>query len=751
MTTTSSIVSEADSGRATVAGHDSHHAASNLKSFVTESEPGQSSENITENEEYIYRSDAREVVQVPESHSTDYEYNVVQLPKSCIASDLTDSTLVPGFPPSAYTQSYTQQSDISYSMNRLTCDEHIAEEASFEKDTLIVQEIDKPIFKLILDYNFMIDLVRTSSVPVVMCTATLAGLSPQRKAALLQDFMINAVRFKDSESHLAVQYRENIRKRSSKEGFSCFNFNILGEFPFSNLVWLLGTKRSSISLCFLCCLLQALKLRKIDINLLETKNDAREDGSVGRKHGIWLFYEAAKRLEVLRSQPKKLGLLEPGVTMLNVFNIGPSKAAYNFLPFLGQHCQRSLPLFFVPTTKSTESERGTQESHTSIRHLLNAYVPKEEVSYRRLSQGESETGYDIRKAFTERGLNKPEFQKIDLSDMQQTKRKLEKIVVKNMSKYVTGLPVRWVFLRSLLQALNISLMTRSDISEWATSCGAGIDPSEVEAFLTTFTSFASLLYIPSYTDIVLLDIERFTDCLDKVFDCGRSLDEANSYGFITEAAIDKLAKDEKLDPKLFKSLLKSFCFITSISLSKIECLKYFSLTEVASYFYIPSMRPSEPANGHSPHSLYLRCSPGILGNVQVLLVCEILSHDNCYIVPYKHINTSIIRVKHSEEHVDVKMIDHKDVIELRLENIDPLSTKKYKAVCLLIVKACAIAMKNHKYQYHFELLCVDDAKNHIIYHSKNNYSKCPSCVDAINSDAIQKHWMNAIINYGTAT
>ena len=138
---------------------------------------------------------------------------------------------------------------------------------------------------------------------------------------------------------------------------------------------------------------------------------------------------------------------------------------------------------------------------------------------------------NLKEIFKEHGF-KPNFKDINLSDLNQTKKILEKMVVRNMAKYVTGLPVRWVFLCSLLQALTISLMTKSDMSKLATSCGAGIDASEVEAFLTTFTSFASLLYIPSYTDIVLLDIERFTDCLDKVFDCGHSLNKASSFGFI---------------------------------------------------------------------------------------------------------------------------------------------------------------------------------------------------------------------------
>ena len=107
----------------------------------------------------------------------------------------------------------------------------------------------------------------------------------------------------------------------------------------------------------------------------------------------------------------------------------------------------------------------------------------------------------VKQIFTENGLN-PDFKSVDLSNMEDTKKILEKMVVGNISKNNTGLPVRWVFLCSLLQALNISLMTKNDIVKLATSSNIGIDASEVKAFLTTFTSFASLLYIPSLTEVV---------------------------------------------------------------------------------------------------------------------------------------------------------------------------------------------------------------------------------------------------------
>ena len=605
-----------------------------------------------------------------------------------------------------------------------------------------------------------------------MCVATLTGLSPKRKAHLFEDFIKMAVRFRNCKSETAKRYHTSLQERCSKEGLSSFNFNILGKFPFNDLMWLLGTKRSSISLCFLSCLLQALQLRKIPIELLDiAENEAycNEEELKQNKHGEWLFYEATKRLKTLKNHQEKLNLLEPGVTFLNVFNIGQSKAAYNFLPFLGQYCKRSLPLFFASCADCTDlceplGLECYEECKTSVNHLLNAYVPRRkfikhivrsqstEVSeppiiMRQPSCDQRSLRLDnLKEIFKEHGF-KANFEDINLSDMNQTKKILEKMVVRNMAKYVTGLPVRWVFLRSLLQALNISLMTKSDISKRATSCGAGIDASEVEAFLTTFTSFASLLYIPSYTDIVLLDIERFTDCLDKVFDCGRSLDKASSFGFITEATIDKLAKGEMLDPKLFKSLLKSFRFAVRVYTSKVKSDNFFIEADLS--YYIPSMRPSKATNGPQFHSLYLQYTSCVPGNIQVYLVHHFLKYSHCSLVPCLYINTSVIRVHHSKEkHVDVTIIDHKDIVELRLEH--GRSKEAYKTASSLVVNACTAAMEDVKksaddLEYYFLLRCTDsDESNHqFIYHRIDSSSNEVEARDSY-SVSLREYWKSAV-------
>ena len=598
----------------------------------------------------------------------------------------------------------------------------------------------------------MLDLVRTSSVPVVMCVATLTGLSHKKKSNLFQGFMKNAVEFRDSNSELATLYHEELSRRCSKEGLSSFNFNILGEFPFNKLMWLLATKRSSLSLCFLCCLLQALKLRKINIDLLTVKksenNDTKSDMSSGMKHSRWLFSEVEKRLKVLKTCPEKLELLEPGVTLVNVFNIGPSKAAYNFLPFIGQFCKRSLPLFFVSDEDSTKtdvplvlSDENLGECKTSVNHLLNAYIPRRN-HIAHLQCGNSICVPDnhthlenLTEIFKKSGL-KSNFESINLSDMEKTKKTLEKMVVRNMSKYVTGLPVRWVFLRSLLQALDISLMTKSDIKKLATSSNIGIDASEVEAFLTTFTSFASLLYIPSLTDVVLVDIERFTDCLDKVFSYNDDSDACSS-GFITEAAIDTIAEAEKLNADLFKTVLTSFCFAIPVTASKV--------VDYDCSWYIPSMRSSKATNGPRSPSLYIQITSAILGNVQVHLVRQILKYDNCCLVPYKPINTSVIRVQAlpGNEDVDVTIIDHKSFVELRLN--EGCSEEAYKATCSLVVKACATAMNNMvDVKYHFMLRCLDDDNvNHKIL--SDDSSLCENC-KANSAMPLRKPWKDAVLD-----
>ena len=578
-------------------------------------------------------------------------------------------------------------------------------------------------------------LIKTHYVPVVTCLATLCGPSFKERILLIREFMSNAVKFRNGKSNMAVQYHKNLEEMCSKEGLSTFKFNILGEYPFKELMWLLGTKRLSLSLCMLCCILQVLRSRKLNISDLCIPSDeckSSENGELppGEKHAQWIFHEVIKRLMTLKHHPEKLGLLMSGVAFINIVNVGPSKAAYEFLPFLRHYCKKLMPLIVQPARAGTNVSNLLYSLMPQVKHLSekddsmtnqlpgNGHLLPNNVAHSKLIFKEENCDLDVK------------VHKVDLSMMEDTKKTLEEIVVNNMSKYRMGLPIRYVFLHSLLQTLDISLMPKNDITKLAVSCDIGMDDSEVEVFLNHFTKFASLFYVPSLTNIVIVNIEKFTDCVDKLYNGNPSEESSYEFGFISEAAIDSLAEKEKIDPEMFKVALQCFRFAVPVRKAKVQNPS-FTINGKLSY-YVPSMRNGKPMNGPLPSSLYLKIKPRYMpGNMQVLLVRQMLNDSKCFLIPTEHVNASIISMHFQHTCAQVILIDHGDAIEFRLQENRSID---YIIPCSLIVRACFAAIKvarksidhlqydfvfrctKQDHQYHDDLksaLCCNDDKNGI--------------------------------------
>ena len=168
-----------------------------------------------------------------------------------------------------------------------------------------------------------------------------------------------------------------------------------------------------------------------------------------------------------------------------------------------------------------------------------------------------------------------------------------------------------------------------------------------------------------------------------------------------EAAIDELAKDEMLDPGMFKSLLKSFCFAVPVCVLKVKNMD-FSI-EADCLYYIPSMRPSKATNGPlstcSTHLVYLVSS----------LVCH-----------FYH------------------------------------SIEAYKTASTLVVNACTAAMEDVKksvddLEYYFLLRCTDSDNHQFNYRRIDKdaaSSTCDQCSEVKASDTntvlFRDDWESAI-------
>ena len=583
----------------------------------------------------------------------------------------------------------------------------------------------------------MLRLIKNSSIPAVGCVSTLSGPSFQKRISLMQDFMENAVKFKNSNSKLATQYHDSLEHKCSKEGLSTFNFNVLGKYPYNSLMWLPTTNRSSLSLCMLSCILKVLRSRNLSMNDLKLPEDDNNDSvndepTYGEKHAQWIFHEAIERLKVLKDQPQKSALLMAGIAFLKVLSIGPSKGTYEFLPFLFHFCKRSFPLVFQPATSKLYSlmscpsfekkddldvdddfdslpSRFSPDEVSSLSHALKAKNDDVEVSTCK-----------VNKSLVSKGI----------------KEKLEDAVVSNMTKYEIDLPMRYIFLYSLLQSLGGTLTRRSDITELAVSYDIGMDDDDVGMFLKTFTSFANLFYVPSLSDVVLLDIEKFVDYLDKLYASDKS-----SSGFISEAAIDSLAEQEGLDPDTFKEVLQGFHFAVRVAQSRV---KNPNITTDGDYFYyIPSMRCSDTEIiDRCPHSLYFKTNPCFMpGSLQARLIHHVQKIFDFFLIPTPHINATTIGVRFQEICIEVTLIDHGDAIELRPQ---AYHSKAYS----LLMQACVSAMNDAKkaidgLQYDFAFKCANPKSNQ--YHLLDNNDHCDECDIATNDESatFKDYWRNA--------
>ena len=587
-------------------------------------------------------------------------------------------------------------------------------------------------------FDEMLRLIKNSSIPAAGCISTLSGPLFQKRVFLMQVFMKNAVKFRDSNSKLALQYYESLEHKCLKEGLSTFKFNILGKYPYDRLMWLPTTNRSSLSLCMLSCILKVLHSRNLSMNDLKLPEDDNNDSvndepTYAEKHAQWIFHEAIERLKVLKDHPQKSALLMAGVAFLKVLSIGPSKGTYEFLPFLFHFCKRSFPLVLQPATSklyslmSYPSFEKKDDSDMDDDSLPCHFSPNKVPSLSCVLKAKNDIDVEVSTCEVN-----------ELLVSEGIKEKLEETVVSNMTKYEIDLPMRYIFLYSLLQSLGGILTRRSDITELAVSYDIGMDDDDVGMFLKTFTSFANLFYVPSLSDVVLLDIEKFVDYLDKLY-----ASEKSSSGFISEAAIDSLAKQEELDPDMFKEVLQGFYFAVRVAQSRV---KNPNITTDGNYFYIPSMRCSDTKIiDRYPHSLYFKTNPRFMpGSLQARLIHHVQKIFDFFLIPTPHINATTIGVRFQEICIEVTLIDHGDAIELRPQ---AYHSKAYS----LLLQACVSAMKDAKkaidgLQYDFAFKCANPESNQ--YHLLDDNDHCEECDIATNDESatFKDYWRNAQID-----
>ena len=616
-------------------------------------------------------------------------------------------------------------------------------------------------------------LLKSDSVPVILCLSTLSGLALDAQTLLFKKLITGAINIHEKYSQILQQKLES---KCNNHSLSSFSFNIVGSYPFDDPVWLPCSERSSIRFCLLSSIVRLFVTCTIDIKQIEfeslpeiaeidiqqvefhpekideTQCDAE---SFAQKHLHWLYDAVLKSLKSLKNEPDKINLLLAGIAILNIFKIAQSKAAYEFLPFVTESCTKLVQLVFL------DMERDLHHLHDSflsdskecvfaavhplksridiLCHFAAAGCPKyREPPILFASSDSSDPSSEdaeklefLEQKFSENGVKvKPVI--INRRNIDEKKKFLEQMIVNNY-KFSDTIPLRWVNLLSMILVKQQILLTKNSIAHLALMCG--MDANEVELFLKTFTSFGSILYTPNIMQIIIIDIEKFVYCLDKIYNHRDGF--ASEFGLIPHDTIGTIIETQSESViSMFMSVAKHFCLGFLIKEEKLKTDDV-HLKEKTAYYYIPSMRDSVACtDGPSSYSsLYLELNPKYIpGNIQLLLMRYLLKLSNSYLVPGRPINVTTIEIGHQMNgSVQVNVIDHGNIVELKLgDGFD-------KESCVTVIRACQQALENFRkshgcFQYRFTLKCIKGG-----YHDL----KEGVCNDCSGIYTHQQHWIES--------
>ena len=554
-------------------------------------------------------------------------------------------------------------------------------------------------------------------------TTIFSGIEKCGKTIALTHILSNAVRMKDKKNMTPL-----LERHECKECLSCYELMILGTYPFDHLTWLLSTKTESAVMCLLSYFARLCKNRNICsgnyFDLLEfvpvpatSEGIIVSDPEVSQQVKL-LYTELEKKWKDLKNEKSMQKVMPTGVCLLNLFDLGPSKAARDFSPFLNKYCKQSLNITCFNRERDAEALKKELASETdhdyyqSLTHQLikplTGCVCKEQIStlaaistdpsihctYEESKQMIDDLKEEIQKRV---GIEKLQLLSVSKEMVGEVKSQLEKEVFEASS--CDEILLKFVLLLQQMKHKCKSFwMTRSEIE--SLSRPYEFQNGDLERFLRFFSSFGSIFYthdIPSLRECVIVDIVEFVKRIHILYNTN---DEAARYGLF------RYRQEE--DWRVLFDFLTTLKIAVEVKSSQIltnHTAPTLSLGTATTYYYIPSARrasgstpdsassaaavPSK-ASSHNNAIEFVNPDEYTMENLQVLLCRHLLQSTSCLLIPTETTNTTLIRFCEASweelemEFVDIKLIDAGNKITMST------STKEenVEKICKRIISTC---------------------------------------------------------------
>ena len=520
-------------------------------------------------------------------------------------------------------------------------------------------------------------LQRKGCVSLFPLTAIVSGVEKRGKTAALQYFLSQVIRTDDDMKETSFFESQS---QLDTQCLSCYKAMILGKYPFDDLTWLMSIAESDNAItCLMSYFASLCKGRDLSpqtdyYRLLEfapvpttSENINISDPDIAdqMKH---LYAKLVEHWDRLIKDKDVRDIMPTGVCLLNIFDVGPCKAAQDLLPFINKYCKHTVNFACYDSIKDggtleKEFSEDTTDHYQSLRYQLMRQlcgINKDKEKMVALTaidatEGNKKQEVELTQALREAvGVDKVYHLRVSEKNFKETKSTLEENVLQ--ASFYAETPLSYLLLLHLVQTKCKSFwMKRSDIELFAKKYN--LQNGDLETFLRFFTSFGSIFYthdIPTLKEYVIIDIVKFVRCIHQIY---HSPEETASYGLFEER--------DDLEGRIVFSYLTTLGIATELKSNQIVPEHLPILKMMTTYFFIPTAR-NVKLGGTSATTTLLMLKGYTKENLQARLSKCLLQSKKRLFIPTKAVNSMAIRFTIDGKDKDIEFIDEGNKVMIRL-------------------------------------------------------------------------------------
>ena len=529
------------------------------------------------------------------------------------------------------------------------------------------------------------------------CTAIVSGMENCRKTASIETLLADAV-IKDN---VKFPQRRPVSHKNPK-CLHCYKVIILGGRPFHNLTWLTSNDVSDDAV--MCLLSYFANLCKISEQghaqeyhrLLEFAPSPTTSESIDPQITELirnLYVELLKQWNRVKTDINVQTVAPTGISLVNIFDLGPSQAARDFLPFLNKYCQKAINIACYNSKRDGEDllmkETGENDSYQAKRKQLLRQIcgigTDELLILADTNPGDASPNWDsetlvesIREATS---IEQIQHMHASYNTKSQVKAELEQKVIK--ASFHEYMPLSFIVLLYIVISKCTSFwMRRSEIE--SLSKLLQFTKKDLEDFLKFYSSYGSIFYahdIPSLKEYVIIDIVKFVEHIDTLYE---SSEETAQFG---------LFKSEG-ERRIILEFLATLGIAAVVKSNQLVWDGNLKLDDLTTYYYIPTARKlcmlptkqpkEEDCRTRQVDTTQLFSLKGHTDEILQVCLCNLLLEKKCLLIPSNKMNTTAMRFHdiHQQGTVDIVFIDSGNTIIIESNGIDLtiVAEKIYKMI-----------------------------------------------------------------------